>query len=129
MYRQLRSEYSGRIATVTLARPERRNALSAELMREMIACAQELATRKELDVVLVTGAAGVFSAGADLKDSSRWAGGAPLLEQREIAQLGQRMSTPATRTASPRAASALTPPSPIGSVRTLLIGLRPPLLF
>jgi len=92
MYRQLRSEFSGRIATVTLARPERRNALSAELMREMIACAQELAARKDLDVVLVTGAAGVFSAGADLKDSSRWAGGAPLLEQREIAGLGQRMA-------------------------------------
>src|SRR5262245_24461662 len=92
MYRQLRSEFSGRIATVTLERPERRNALSAELMREMIACAQELAARRDLDVVLVTGAAGVFSAGADLKDSSRWAGGAPLLEQREIASLGQRMA-------------------------------------
>lgn len=92
MYRQLRSEFSGRIATVTLARPERRNALSAELMREMIACAQELAARRDVDVVLVTGAAGVFSAGADLKDSTRWAGGAPLLEQREIAQLGQRMA-------------------------------------
>src|SRR4029077_15898656 len=62
------------------------------LMREMIACAQELAARRDLDVVLVTGAAGVFSAGADLKDSSRWAGGAPLLEQREIAGLGQRMA-------------------------------------
>ena len=92
MYRQLRSEFSGRIATVTLARPDRRNALSAELMREMIACAQELAARRDLDVVLVTGAAGVFSAGADLKDSTRWAGGAPLLEQREIAGLGQRMA-------------------------------------
>jgi enoyl-CoA hydratase/carnithine racemase len=92
MYRQLRSEFSGRIATVTLERPERRNALSAELMREMIACAHELAARKDLDVVLVTGAAGVFSAGADLKDSSRWAGGAPLLEQRDIAGLGQRMA-------------------------------------
>src|SRR3954469_7963624 len=92
MYRALRSEFSGRIATVTLERPERRNALSAELMREMIACAQELTARRDLDVVLVTGAAGVFCAGADLKDSSRWAGGAPLLEQREIAGLGQRMA-------------------------------------
>src|SRR3954466_3031417 len=92
MYRALRSEYCGRIATVTLARPERRNALSAELMREMIACAHELAGRRDLDVVLVTGAAGVFCAGADLKDSSRWVSGAPLLEQREIAGLGQRMA-------------------------------------
>ena len=41
MYRSITSEFSGGVATVTLARPERRNAFSAELMREMIACAQE----------------------------------------------------------------------------------------
>jgi enoyl-CoA hydratase len=92
MYRSVTSEFSGGVATVTLARPERRNALSAELMREMIACAQELSARRDIDVVLVTGAAGVFSAGADLKDSTRWAGGAPLLEQRETSGLGQRMA-------------------------------------
>jgi enoyl-CoA hydratase/carnithine racemase len=92
MYRHLRSEFSARTATITLERPERRNALSAELMREMIACAQALALRRDTDVVIVTGAGRVFSAGADLKDSSRWAGGAPLLEQREIAGLGQRMA-------------------------------------
>ena len=92
MYRHLTSEFSGRIGSVTLARPERRNAFSAELMREMISCAQELSARGDLDVILVTGAEGVFSAGADLKDPSRWAGGAPLLEQREIAGLGQRMA-------------------------------------
>jgi enoyl-CoA hydratase len=92
MYRHIRSEFSGRIATVTLDRPERRNAFSAELMREMIACAQELAARRDIDAVIVTGAGGCFSAGADLKDPSRWAGGAPLLEQREIAGLGLRMA-------------------------------------
>jgi enoyl-CoA hydratase/carnithine racemase len=92
MYRHLRSEFSGRIATVTLDRPERRNAFSAELMREMIACAQALGTRGDLDAVIVAGAGGTFSAGADLKDPSRWAGGAPLLEQREIAGLGFRMA-------------------------------------
>ncbi len=92
MYRHIRSEYSGRLATVTLARPERRNAFSAELMREMIACAHELEARRDVDAVIVSGAGGCFSAGADLKDPSRWAGGAPLLEQREIAGLGHRMA-------------------------------------
>lgn len=93
MGRQLRSEYSGRIATVTLDRPARRNAFSAELMRELIACAGELACRKGIDAVIVAGAGGCFSAGADLKDESRWAGaGAPLTEQREIASLGFRMA-------------------------------------
>jgi enoyl-CoA hydratase/carnithine racemase len=64
MYRALRSEFSGRIATVTLERPDRRNAFSADLMREMIACAQELSTRKETDALIVTGAGGCFPAWA-----------------------------------------------------------------
>jgi enoyl-CoA hydratase/carnithine racemase len=92
MVPHIRSEYSGRIATVILDRPERRNAFSAELMRQMIACAGELQSRDDIDAVIVTGAAGCFSAGADLKDASRWAGGAPLLAQREIAGLGHRMA-------------------------------------
>lgn len=92
MYRQIRCEYSARLATVLLERPARRNALSAELMREMIACARELDSRNDIDAVIVAGAGGCFSAGADLKDSSRWAGGAPLLAQREVASLGQRMA-------------------------------------
>ena len=92
MYKHVQLEHSGRLATVTLARPERRNAFSAGLMREMISCANELARRSDLDAVIVTGAAGCFSAGADLKDSTRWAGGAPLLEQRETSSLGHRMA-------------------------------------
>src|SRR5688572_10548833 len=92
MYRHLRCEFSGAIALLELNRPERRNALSAELMRELIACAGELAGRRDIDAVIVSGAGGWFSAGADLKDASRWAGGAPLLEQREVAGLGARMA-------------------------------------
>src|SRR5688572_20798548 len=92
MYRNLKLECDGRLARLTLNRPERRNAFSAELMREMIAAAGELAARRDLDAVIVAGAGGVFSAGADLKDGTRWAGGAPLLEQRETASLGGRMA-------------------------------------
>jgi enoyl-CoA hydratase/carnithine racemase len=92
MYRNLKLQLDGRLARLTLERPERRNAFSAELMRELIAAAGELAARRDLDAVIVTGSGGVFSAGADLKDSTRWAGGAPLLEQRETAGLGGRMA-------------------------------------
>ncbi|HEX6691512.1 MAG TPA: enoyl-CoA hydratase/isomerase family protein [Burkholderiales bacterium] len=92
MYQNLKLECAGRLARLTLNRPERRNAFSAELMREMIAAAGELAARRDVDAVIVTGSGGVFSAGADLKDTTRWAGGAPLLEQRETASLGGRMA-------------------------------------
>jgi enoyl-CoA hydratase len=92
MYRNLKLICEGRLARLTLHRPERRNAFSAELMREMIAAAGELAARRDVDAVVVSGSDGVFSAGADLKDATRWAGGAPLLEQRETSSLGGRMA-------------------------------------
>ena len=92
MVQHLKISFDDRVASVILNRPERRNALSAGLMREMIACAGELAARRDVDAVIVCGAGGCFSAGADLKDSTRWAGGAPLLEQRDTASLGGRMA-------------------------------------
>jgi len=92
MVQHLKISFEDRVASVVLNRPERRNALSAGLMREMIACAGEFAARRDIDAVVVRGAGGCFSAGADLKDSTRWAGGAPLLEQRDTASLGGRMA-------------------------------------
>jgi enoyl-CoA hydratase/carnithine racemase len=92
MYRTLNLDLKGAVATVTLNRPEARNAMSAQLMREMIACAGKLAARREVDVVVLRGAGGHFSAGADLKDASRWAGELPFDQQRDIAALGYRMA-------------------------------------
>ncbi len=92
-YRTLKVEMKGATATVTLNRPESRNAMSAQLMREMIACAGRLAARRELRVVIVRGAGVCFSAGADLKDARRWGDGVRSLEEnREIASLGFRMA-------------------------------------
>ena len=92
MYRTLKLEIKGAVATVTLNRPEARNAMSAQLMREMIACAGRVAALREVDVVILRGSGKCFSAGADLKDASRWAGQLPLDQQREIASLGYRMA-------------------------------------
>lgn len=82
----------GRLAEVALNRPEQRNAFSTALMRDMIECAGALAGRTDVDAVIVSGAGKSFSAGADLKDASRWANDAPLVEQRETASLGYRMA-------------------------------------
>ena len=93
MYRTLKLEFKDAIATVTLNRPEARNAMSAELMGEMIACAGEIAARRDVDVAIVQGSGVCFSAGADLKDATRWSNaGRPLDAQREIAALGYRMA-------------------------------------
>ena len=55
----------GRIATVTLNRPERRNSLSDAMLTDLAGVFAELRDDTEVRVVVVTGAPPVFSAGAD----------------------------------------------------------------
>lgn len=56
------------IATLTLNRPDKRNALSMAMRDEIIAALGELALDENVKVVIVTGAGDVFSAGFDLKE-------------------------------------------------------------
>jgi enoyl-CoA hydratase len=53
------------LATVTLNRPERRNALSDAMLAELVSMFAELRDDPTTRVVIVTGAPPVFSAGAD----------------------------------------------------------------
>ncbi len=86
-------EREGRLAVVRMHRPERRNALSIGFMHELTRTAEALRDEPELDVVLLTGSGGWFSAGADLKDEARWSiASKPLAEQREIGQTGYRLA-------------------------------------
>ena len=55
-----------RIATITLNRPEKRNALSAELVTELKYAIRELEADPDVKVMILTGAGKAFCAGADL---------------------------------------------------------------
>lgn len=55
------------VGTLTLNRPDRRNALDLELIREMSVLLDELGNDPDLAALIVTGGTAVFSAGADLK--------------------------------------------------------------
>jgi enoyl-CoA hydratase len=57
-----------RVATVTLDRPEARNALNRELRRELAHTMRDLDADDEVDVVILTGADPAFCAGLDLKE-------------------------------------------------------------
>ena len=59
---------SGPIASIRLDRPERRNALSLALMRELIGCLDELAREPECRVVALSAAGPAFCAGHDLSE-------------------------------------------------------------
>lgn len=56
------------IATVTLDRPEKRNALSVELMRELTATLAAVGADRSVHAVILRGTGPVFSAGHDLRE-------------------------------------------------------------
>lgn len=58
----------GAIATVILNRPDKRNAMSFDLLRELIATAKTIRQDKSIRAVILTGAGESFSAGIDLND-------------------------------------------------------------
>jgi enoyl-CoA hydratase len=63
-------EVDDRVATVTLNRPEARNAISAELHRELDDAITGLDGRDDVGCVVLTGADPAFCAGMDLKSLS-----------------------------------------------------------
>lgn len=58
---------SGRIATLTLNRPDARNSLSIDLLGALHASVDKLATRDDINVLVLTGEGKAFCAGMDLK--------------------------------------------------------------
>jgi enoyl-CoA hydratase len=61
-------EVSERIATITLNRPEARNALSSEVLRTLPERMREADASPDVDVVILTGSDPAFCAGLDLKE-------------------------------------------------------------
>lgn len=61
-------EYQDGIAIVRLNRPEKRNAMSFSLLKDLLKTAEQLHKNRQLRAVILTGEAQVFSAGIDLAD-------------------------------------------------------------
>jgi enoyl-CoA hydratase/carnithine racemase len=54
------------VATVTLSRPEKRNALDLPMIEGIVAAAESLRTRRDIRAVVLTGAGEAFCAGLDV---------------------------------------------------------------
>lgn len=89
-WRTIRVERRDGIVEVALHRPDARNALNGELMEELTEAAALLRLRTDVRAVILKGADGYFSAGADLS-ASQARTGLPLIESRRAVMAGPDM--------------------------------------
>ncbi|MHB8217339.1 MAG: enoyl-CoA hydratase/isomerase family protein [Candidatus Sulfotelmatobacter sp.] len=75
-YKTIQIAYDSGIATITLNRPEKRNAISFELIDDLLRGLKEVETSDAL-VLIVTGAGKAFSSGMDLDNLKQLIGRSP----------------------------------------------------
>ena len=67
-YEHLLRSTEGQLAIITLNRPDRRNALSLDLMLELIDCLDNIGAGRDIHAVILAAAGKVFSSGHDLSE-------------------------------------------------------------
>lgn len=88
----------GRVATVTVNRPDALNAMNSDVLREMLEKLVALGHREDIGAVILTGAGGkAFIAGADISEMRDKSSGEALA----FVELGQMVSTTIERLPQP----------------------------
>jgi len=77
-YKTIQLTYDSGIATITLNRPEKRNAISFELIDDLLGALREVEASEAL-VLIVTGAGKAFCSGMDLENLQALLGRSPML--------------------------------------------------
>ncbi|MFK3972836.1 enoyl-CoA hydratase [Pseudomonas sp. NPDC087358] len=67
-YSTILTEVQGRVALITLNRPEALNALNSQLISELNHALDELESNRDIGCIVLTGSAKAFAAGADIKE-------------------------------------------------------------
>ncbi len=75
------------VVTVTMNRPAKKNAVTGEMTAELTSVFRDMALSREDRVLVLTGAGGDFSSGADLTDSASELTGSGLYYMRRISEL------------------------------------------
>lgn len=88
-YKTVQLAYDGRVATIVLNRPEKRNAISFELIDDLLRALEEVA-KSDATVLILTGAGKAFCSGMDLDNLKALLGRSPeqnLQDSRTMVQL------------------------------------------
>lgn len=96
-YERLLVETEDAIARITLNHPEKRNALSLALMKELTACLREIGESKDIQAVILAAAGPAYSAGHDLSEMR----GRSVAEYRQIFDACVEMMTEIQRIPQP----------------------------
>jgi len=92
---QLLEDLSDGVLTLTMNRPEARNAMSGEMMAALEAAAEKASTDPEVRCLVLTGAGGAFCAGGDVKGQAKAAAerksGTPVSVEQRVYGLRQGM--------------------------------------
>lgn len=83
-WQTVKVEVANHIGWITLNRPDKRNAMSPTLNREMIDVLETLELDDDAQVIVLTGAGDAWSAGMDLKEYFRETAGKPEIMQERI---------------------------------------------
>jgi enoyl-CoA hydratase len=86
-YQSVTLAAEGGIATLTINRPDKLNALNAATIADLGSAIDEVRARKDISALIVTGAGRAFIAGADISELSK----ETAISARELALKGQRI--------------------------------------
>lgn len=92
-FQTLQLDYESAVATITLNRPEKRNALSIQLLNELLTALDEI-EKSEAEVLILTGAGKAFCAGMDLEELKTLIGkshGESIEDSRRMARVFRRL--------------------------------------
>jgi 2-(1,2-epoxy-1,2-dihydrophenyl)acetyl-CoA isomerase len=108
-----------RVATLTMNRPERRNAFSGEMLAGLARALEEAESASDVGCVVLTGAGGAFSAGGDVKGMNERNAGAgsegPGIDARIHAQRLSQRATAGRIYAMPKPVIAALPGAAAGA--------------
>lgn len=93
-YSQILTETKGAVAHITLNRPEKRNALGDQLVRELLSALNEADADDKVKVVVLRGAGTDFCAGADLAQLERLSQATVLDNLNDAAAAAEMFSKP-----------------------------------
>jgi methylglutaconyl-CoA hydratase len=88
-YNTVQLTFDGRVATITLNRPDKRNAISFELINDLLRALDEVA-KSDVIILILTGAGKAFCSGLDLENLKALLGRTPeqnLQDSRTMVQL------------------------------------------